>query len=112
MENDRVHHYSPPIAVSVSTASQYRHFSSTGPLAAGGIPGPQDLLNIKVDLENLLPEADARLRYLRKDSKYLERITKIHDKNTHPQRTSPPGTHENHIPNSIGKQDQAGNDLY
>ncbi|KAL0095905.1 histone acetyltransferases subunit 3-domain-containing protein [Phycomyces blakesleeanus] len=110
MENDRVHQYSPPVAVSASTASQYRHFSSTGPLAAGGIPGPQDLLNIKVDLENLLPEADARLRFLRKDSKYLERITKIRDdKNTHPQRTSPPGANENNVGNSVGKQDQAAN---
>ncbi|KAI7861652.1 hypothetical protein BDF14DRAFT_1866380 [Spinellus fusiger] len=75
---ERAHHYSLPNAVLASTASHHRHFTPTG-LPTSSIPGSQELVNMKADLERLLPEAETRLQYLKKDAKYIERTPKLRD---------------------------------
>ncbi|KAI8066442.1 hypothetical protein BC940DRAFT_66897 [Gongronella butleri] len=81
---DSARQYSLPIPVSTLTAAHYRQLkngssASISPSQLGAIPESTDLLNIKNDLEGLLPFSETRIAELKKDYNHLEKNVKIKD---------------------------------
>lgn len=95
MNTDLTRQYNLPTPVSNSTASiieQYKqnlnnqNAHNDNNTTAGNninhpssIPDLQDLLNMKADLEALLPLSESRVKDLKKDLSHLDRNVKIRD---------------------------------
>lgn len=81
MNTDLTRQYNLPTPVSNSTTSileQYKadNNSTTGTLS---IPDLQDLLNLKAELETLLPLSESRVKDLKTDLNNLDHNVKIRD---------------------------------
>ncbi|KAI8100175.1 histone acetyltransferases subunit 3-domain-containing protein [Halteromyces radiatus] len=86
MDSEVTRQYSLPIPVSTSTAAHYRQFRNVASTSSAiattqlsAIPESHDLLNIKTDLEGLLPHSEARMLHLKKDYSHLEKNVKVKD---------------------------------
>lgn len=73
--------YIQPIPVSASTALHYRQFKNNTSVTAslGSIPEVADLLKIKSDLENLLPNSERRIRSLQRDLSTVKKHVELDD---------------------------------
>ncbi|KAI8994778.1 histone acetyltransferases subunit 3-domain-containing protein [Pilobolus umbonatus] len=81
MNSELTRRYSQPVPVSAATSLHYRQYKNSTSVASslGSIPDPQDLLNIKADLEAILPISEKRIRNFQRDLSYLKKNVKIRE---------------------------------
>ncbi|KAI9342154.1 histone acetyltransferases subunit 3-domain-containing protein [Pilaira anomala] len=81
MNPESMRRYTQPVPVSAATALHYRQYRNSSSVASslGSIPDPHELLNIKADLEALLPLSEKRARNLQRDLIHLKKNVKIRE---------------------------------
>lgn len=81
MNPELTRRYTQPVPVSAATALHYRQYRNSSSVASslGSIPDPNDLLNIKADLEALLPLSEKRIRNLQRDLIHLKKNVKVRE---------------------------------
>ncbi|GAA5796595.1 hypothetical protein HPULCUR_001968 [Helicostylum pulchrum] len=81
MNPELMRRYTQPVPVSAATALHYRQYRNSSSVASslGSIPDPHELLNIKADLEALLPLAEKRARNLQRDLIHLKKNVKFRE---------------------------------
>lgn len=79
MNQELTRRYPQPVPVSAATALHYRQFKNNTSVASslGSIPDPNELLNIKADLETLLPLSERRIRNLQRDISNLKKSVRV-----------------------------------
>lgn len=85
MNSELTRRYSQPVSVSAATSLHYRQYKNSTSVASslGSIPDPQDLLNIKADLEAILPISEKRIRNFQRDLSYIKKNVKIREIEEH-----------------------------
>jgi hypothetical protein len=75
MNQELTRRYPQPVPVSAATALHYRQFKTNTNVASsiGSIPDPNELLNIKADLEAIIPLSERRIRNLQRDLSNLKK---------------------------------------
>ncbi|KAI8079026.1 uncharacterized protein B0P05DRAFT_470477 [Gilbertella persicaria] len=88
MSSELTRRYPQPVSVSAATALHYRQFRNSSSVASslGSIPESTDLLNIKADLESLLPISEKRIRHLQRDLTNLKKNIRARDLTDEEQR--------------------------
>lgn len=81
MNQELTRRYPQPVPVSAATALHYRQFKNNTSVASslGSIPDPNELLNIKADLEALLPLSERRIRNLQRDLSNLKKNVRVRE---------------------------------
>ncbi|KAI8093981.1 histone acetyltransferases subunit 3-domain-containing protein [Thamnidium elegans] len=81
MNPELMRRYTQPVPVSAATALHYRQYRNSSSVASslGSIPDPHELLNIKADLEALLPLSEKRARNLQIDLIHLKKNVKFRE---------------------------------
>ncbi|CEP17161.1 hypothetical protein [Parasitella parasitica] len=88
MSQELTRRYPQPVPVSAATALHYRQYKNNTSVASslGSIPDPVELLNIKADLEALLPLSERRARNLQRDLSNIKKNVRIRDLTQDEQR--------------------------
>jgi GTPase SAR1 family protein len=81
MNSELTRRYAQPVPVSAATALHYRQYRNSSSVASslGSIPDPSDLLNIKADLEALLPITEKRIRNLQRDLANVKKNIRVRE---------------------------------
>ncbi|GAN09255.1 hypothetical protein MAM1_0254d08780 [Mucor ambiguus] len=81
MNHELTRRYPQPVPVSAATALHYRQYKNNTSVnsSLGSIPDHIELLNIKADLEALLPLSERRIRNLTRDLSYIKKNVRVRE---------------------------------
>lgn len=81
MNHELTRRYPQPVPVSAATALHYRQYKNNSSVnsSLGSIPDHIELLNIKADLEALLPLSERRIRNFTRDLANIKKNVRVRE---------------------------------